>query len=121
MPDPGTYEDRWIRCTDAEVQVRGYYFPWGSKHIPYDTVRDVERVDLGLFTGKARIWGTANLRYWANLDPGRPKKSVGLVLDLGRSVRPLLTPDDPDTVERILRARAGLGPADGASRPGPVL
>ena len=35
------YRDRWIRCTDKHVAIRGYYFPWGTKRIPYDTIRGV--------------------------------------------------------------------------------
>ena len=60
--------------------------------------------------GQLRIWGTANPRYWASLDPQRPKKSVGLIIDLGRYVRPFITPDDPDAVEAIIKKRATLGP-----------
>jgi hypothetical protein len=48
--------------------------------------------------GRGRIWGTANLRYWASLDPARPGKQTGLVLDLGRAVRPFITPDDAAAV-----------------------
>ncbi|MGZ4184661.1 MAG: hypothetical protein ACXVUE_19055 [Solirubrobacteraceae bacterium] len=33
--------------------------------------------------------------------------ATGLLLDLGRTVRPLITPDDPDAVEACIRAHAG--------------
>ena len=75
---------------------------------------------MGAFTGRARLWGTANPRYWANLDLKRMRKSVGLVLDLGARVKPVITPDDCDAVEQIIRERAGLGPSDGSIR-GPVI
>ena len=29
------YRDRWIECTPDEIRIRGYYFPWGTKRIPY--------------------------------------------------------------------------------------
>jgi hypothetical protein len=105
------YSDRWIECTPDALRIRGYYFPWGTKCIPYESIRAVQRVDIGLFTGKGRIWGTANPRYWASLDPRRPAKDVGLILDLGRPVRPFITPDDPDAVERAIREHANLDPA----------
>lgn len=86
-----SYRDQWIECTDEEIRIRGYYFPWGTKRIPYTSIRSVRRVDMGTLTGKGRIWGTGNLRYWASLDPRRPSKKVALILDLGRHVRPFLT------------------------------
>jgi hypothetical protein len=101
--------------------VRGYYFPWGTKRIPYRSIRSLQRVELGAVRGRWRIWGTGNPRYWASLDPGRPKKEFGLVLDLGRRVHPLITPDDPEHVESVIRERAQLGPSPQAAVPGPVI
>ncbi|MTD58110.1 hypothetical protein [Amycolatopsis pithecellobii] len=105
------YRDRWIECTAEEIRIRGYYFPWGTKRIPYRSIRSVRRVEMGAFTGRGRIWGTANFRYWASLDPARPHKKVGLILDVGRTVRPFVTPDDPGTVEAIIRAHPASYPA----------
>ncbi|MGZ4181673.1 MAG: hypothetical protein ACXVUL_13450 [Solirubrobacteraceae bacterium] len=113
------YRDRWIECTPDHLVIRGYYFPWGTKRIPYDRIRAVHHVELGLTRGRARLWGTANPRYWASLDPRRPSKRRGLVLDLGRAVRPLITPDDPDAVEACIRAHAGATIATTA--PAPVI
>jgi len=102
------YEDRFITCTGDGIAVRGYYFPVvGTKHIPYSAIRSVRRVNMGALTGRGRIWGTANPGLWASFDWTRPRKKVGLILDLGRSVQPLLTPDDPDAVEACIREHAG--------------
>ncbi|MER6980745.1 hypothetical protein [Streptomyces carpinensis] len=68
---------------------------------------------MSALTGRGRIWGTANPRYWASLDPRRPRKQAGLILDLGRFVRPFITPDDAEAVERIIRERTGLGTSGG--------
>ncbi len=111
------YRDRCFECTPDHLVIRGYYFPWGTKRIPYDRIRAVRQVQLGLTSGGARLWGTANLRYWASLDPRRPSKRRGLVLDLGRAVRPLITPDDPNAVEACIRAHAGATIATTASAP----
>ena len=92
------YKDRWIECTEDGVQIRGYYFPWGTKRIPYGAIREIRRVPMGTFTGRGRIWGSTTLRYWASLDPGRLSKSIGLILDTGRPILPFITPDDADAV-----------------------
>jgi hypothetical protein len=118
----GSYRDRWIECTAEGILIRGYYFPWGTKHIPYKSVRSVERVEIShFFKGKGRIWGTANPHYWASLDPHRPKKKVGLVLDVGKRVKPFITPDDPDLFEAVLRDHAEIPPPAEKAGPSPFL
>jgi hypothetical protein len=99
-----------IICGDDALVIRHYYL-WGPKKVPYRTIKGVQRVSLALLKGRARIWGTANLGYWANLDTKRPSKTEGLVLDLGKGVKPFITPNDVDGVETLIRERAGLGPA----------
>ncbi len=98
------YKDRWIECTDSELVVRGYYFPWGTKRIDYTAIESLDRFTMTALRGKGRIWGSGDLRHWANLDPGRPRKSIGFFVNLGRRVIPFLTPDDPDAFERVVRA-----------------
>jgi hypothetical protein len=97
------YRDRWIACTQDGVRIRGYYFPWGSKNIPYSAIRSVNRVPMGPLSGQGRIWGTANPTVWASLDPARMGKHEALILDLGKRVRPFITPDDLGAVETAIR------------------
>jgi hypothetical protein len=106
------YRDRWIECTDTGVRIRGYYFPWGTKTIPYASVRSLDRFTMTALRGKGRIWGSGDFRHWANLDPKRPQKSVGFFVDVGRRVIPFLTPDDPVAFEKVVREHAHLGPPD---------
>jgi len=101
------YRDSWITCTDEGIHIRWYYL-WGDKHVPYAAIRSARRVRLDYFHGRGRIWGTANLRYWASLDPGRRGKESALILDLGRAVCPFITPDDPQAVENLIKERSGL-------------
>jgi hypothetical protein len=115
------YTDPRVICDDEGIRLRGYYFPWGTKRITYGSIAELRRVNIGAFTGRARIWGTANPRYWANLDPGRMKKKVGFVLDLTRAVRPFVTPDDPDRFELVVRAHTGLEPSSEDPRSGPII
>jgi len=111
------YRDRSIACDDAGIAIRGYYLPWGTKRVPYANLRSITKVNLGAFSGRGRIWGTANPRYWANLDVRRPAKTVGYVLDAGKFVRPFITPDDPDAFEASL-AEHGVTVSGGGSRLG---
>ncbi len=103
MPAPELYRDRWISCTDDGLVIRGYYFPLGNrKHVPYAAIRTVRTQELTPLTGSWRIWGSSWPSYWAHLDPRRPWKKTALVLDLGRRVKPVITPDDPRAVKAIL-------------------
>lgn len=104
------YRDRWIECSPEGVSIRAYYFPWGTKRIAYDKIRSLRRVEMSPLKGQMRVWGTSNPHYWASLDPKRRHKSITLILDLGRFVRPFITPDDPDRLEAIIREQARLGP-----------
>ncbi|HEX4472678.1 MAG TPA: hypothetical protein VH085_11960 [Nocardioides sp.] len=111
------YRDRWIECTDDDIRVRFYYFPWGTKRIPYSGIRSVRRVAVSPLRGRGRFWGTANPGYWAHLDPGRPRKSSALVLDLGRRVKPFLTPEDPAAVAEEILSRSSVTRIDEGPAP----
>ena len=97
------YDDGRIFCDQTSVRI-GWYYPWGAKRIAYPSIKAVEKLPL---TGASkirrwRIWGSGDFVHWWNLDPDRTHKSVALVLDIGHRVRPTITPDDPEAVERIL-------------------
>ena len=114
------FRDGTIVCTPHAVKIHLYYFPWGTKTIPYSSIRDVRKVDLGTFTGRFRLWGTANPRYWVSLDVTRPCKKHGLILDTGRFIKPFITPRNVDAVAALIRQNAGLTPPAPSSR-APIL
>ncbi len=118
-----SYEDRLITIDDAGIRIRAYYFPWGgATRIPYGELRHVQRVDLGLLTGRGRIWGSANpFSVWASLDPGRPRKKAGFLVDSGRRISALITPADPDAAEHALRAHVDAAIFPHGSRRAPVV
>jgi hypothetical protein len=98
---PALYEDDRITCTPSTLIIRGYYFPTGTaKKVPYGVIRGVEEIELG--SGRGRIWGATDPRYWFHLDLHRPHKRFALVLDLGKWVHPVITPTDPDRVKAII-------------------
>ncbi|MGB8179703.1 MAG: hypothetical protein WCF63_06025 [Acidimicrobiales bacterium] len=115
------YDDGIISCNAEGIDIRHYYFPAGSKQVPYGQIKSLQRVDMSPLKGKGRIWGTGNFRLWANLDTKRPRKAVAFIVDNGKSVKPFVTPDDPDAFEAVVRERAGLGPSTGESSPSPFL
>jgi hypothetical protein len=87
----------------------------GTKRIPYSWIRSVQRVSMGAFTGRVRIWGTAGPQLWAGLDPKRTAKREALVLDLGDRIKPFLTPDDADAVVAAIQAHTSA-PIETADR-----
>jgi hypothetical protein len=101
------YRDKWITCADDAIVIAWYYL-WGPKRIPYDQIRSARTVRMTALRGNLRGWGSSNLHYWASLDPGRRRKNEALILDIGRSVQPYLTPDDVPAVAAIIKERAGL-------------
>jgi hypothetical protein len=103
------YEDRWITREPDRLIIRGYYFPFGRKTIAYRSIQNVTPRPLTAFSGSWRIWGSTDFRHWFHLDPGRPRKKTALVLDLGKRVLPVITPDDSERVAAIIaqqRARS---------------
>lgn len=94
------YNDGEIVCDDTGLLIRRYY-PWGSKRIPYSSIKTVSRLPIRI--RKWRLWGSGDLRHWWNLDPKRPKKNLALELDTGHRIHPTITPEDVEAVERILR------------------
>lgn len=96
------YSDGRVTCTDQEIVIRHYY-PLGSKHIRYTDIRQVRVAPLGAM-GRWRIHGSGDLVHWFNFDPRRPGKSIALVLYLSGTIKPVITPDDPQAVTAEIAA-----------------
>jgi len=114
MTDPSTpsgpkspsaeYDDGKISTSPSGLRI-GTYFMWGgSKKIEYGDIQSVRSWQMGTLTGKWRIWGSGDFKHWFNLDSGRPSKSVGLVIDVGKHWLPVVTPDRPDELTEVLRS-----------------
>jgi hypothetical protein len=97
------YDDGKIACTDTELVIRYYYFPPFPKRIPYSAIREVRVVPLRVW-GKWRIQGSGDFVHWFNFDAARPRKKTALVILLDGTIRPTITPDDPDRVVAELTA-----------------
>ncbi len=100
------YEDAGLLLDENGITVRRYYFPSASpKRIAYDDIRGIKAQPMNWLSGKGRIWGTSDPRYWFPLDVQRGSKQALLILDVGARVKPCVTPADPDRVLELLRAR----------------
>lgn len=98
------YEDTYITCDEQGLTIRWYYFPFGDKVVPYESIQGFEKIELG-FEGKWRIWGMGLVPHWFHLDPGRPGKDTGIILNDGHPIQFIITPDDVESVFRILQAK----------------
>ncbi len=100
-----TYDDGGVACTADALVIRRYYFPYGSRRIPYSSIGDVRRVPLTFMAGRYRIWGSGDLTHWFNLDADRSGKEVAFIIKVaGRRIKPVITPRDPDAVGAELTA-----------------
>lgn len=100
------YEDPNLTLDEDGITIRRYYFPLAnSKRIAYSDIQGIKSEKMTWSSGKARIWGAGDPRYWFPLDARRGRKSTLLVINVGRKVRACITPEDPDAVIKILRAK----------------
>jgi hypothetical protein len=95
------YDDGRIACDDEGITIRWYYL-WGAKRIPFHAIRSTRTFPLRPIRGKWRVWGSGDFVHWYNLDSSRPDKETGIEIDAGGRVRPCITPDDVETVTRII-------------------
>jgi hypothetical protein len=95
------YDDGRIACDDMGLIIRWYYL-WGSKTIPYASIKSIKDRPLTGLMARWRIWGSADFVHWYNLDGSRRHKDVSLEIDTGGRIRPTITPDDPEAVVRIV-------------------
>lgn len=107
------YEDPGLRLDEDGITIRRYYFPFASpKRIAYSDIQGVKTKQMTWNSGKGRIWGAADPRYWFPLDLRRGRKQTLLVVNLGRRrVRPCISPDDPDRFIEVLHDRLRTGKA----------
>ncbi|MGV2829578.1 hypothetical protein [Myxosarcina sp. GI1(2024)] len=109
------YEDERVICDDEGIIIKGYFLPIEEqKKILYSEIRTIKLQKLSLWAGLSQIWGKANamLRgdtatktYWSSFDLKRLFKNKAIAIDEGKLVKPVITPEEPETVYRILKAK----------------
>lgn len=92
------YEDDTVLIDDDGVLIKHYWWRGRARHVEHQSIRRVDAVELGPLTGRYQLVGIplARPRSWFAWERGRRHKRQALVVDLGRILRPALTPDDVD-------------------------
>lgn len=100
------YEDKYVVLDEHAITIKTYYFPWGSKRIPYDDIDQVREEELDFWSGKWRIWGTRKPPQWFHLDWNRPGKPKCIILETNTGwSKPVLTPESHEKVLSLLREK----------------
>lgn len=100
------YEDQYLVCDEDAITLHWYYFPVGSKRIPYRNIRNVAEQSMNFWTGAGRIWGMGLSPEWFPLDPQRPSKTRCIVItEADNWVKSVVTPSDHERVVQILREK----------------
>ena len=58
------YSDSLIEVSEIGVRFRNYYFPMGSKSVPFADIISVESKPTKLLNGKWRLWWTGDFMTW---------------------------------------------------------
>ena len=99
------YEDQFVVCDDDAITIHWYYFPIGSKRIPYKDIHSFREETMDFWTGAARIWGMGLSPEWFHLDWNRPSKAQCIVIDENSWVKSVITPENHEAVLQILREK----------------
>jgi hypothetical protein len=98
------YDDGVIACDDDGLAIQNYY-PWGALRVPYGEIRAMSVLPIkGWAAFQPYLWGPSDLVHWWNLDTHRQHKKTAVVFDIGARFKPTVTPLDPVSFERIVRA-----------------
>jgi len=100
------YEDAGLVLDEDGITIRRYYFLLSvPKRVAYNKIRGIRAKPMSWASGKGRFLGAVNPRYRLPRDVRRASKLTMLMLELGRWVKPCITPEDPARVIALLRDR----------------
>ena len=97
------YHDGRITLDAHGVTLHRYYLPFGRKRIAYGDIRGVWQWPLS-GARSYRVHGPGWGRVWYPHDPKRSQRGVGVLVDTGGWLRPVITPDEPKKVLALIRA-----------------
>ena len=101
-----TYEDDVVVVDDTGLTIKRYGVTGSSRRIEFDDINSVEAFEMGRLSGKWRLVGIGpgRPRNWFSWDRDRGHKRQALSIDVGKWIKPALTPDDVVSVEGLIRS-----------------
>jgi len=100
------YSDKYVKIKENDLTLFCYYFPFGqNKTIKFSDIKEIKIEELGVFTGKYRLWGMDLNFNWYPLDKMRFRKTHFIKVNTGSKIKACFTPDNIDEIFRILDER----------------
>ena len=101
------YQDRKLSIDDEGITIASYDVPGHRRRLPFSSIHSFEEIRIGAFSGRYRVMGfeLRRPRDFFPWDAGRSKKTRAIALDVGRRVRPVISPDDCAKVVALLTDR----------------
>ena len=97
------YSDRLVEITKGSILFRNYYFPFGSKRVPFSDVDNIVAKETTWRNGKWRIHGTVDFLTWFPRDWKRPSRDRIFFVSFPNKRRRIgFTVEDSETVAKIL-------------------
>ncbi|MGI9595054.1 MAG: hypothetical protein ACR2QK_02775 [Acidimicrobiales bacterium] len=103
------YQDRNLVLDEDGITITSYRFPGDRRHIPYASIREHTLVRIGPLSGQHRLVGIGfrRPRHFFHWDRSRSTKTRSVAVNVGRLIRLVLSPDDPERFSDILDRRTG--------------
>ena len=99
------YQDDTVSVTEDGLTLHSYRWKGDRKDIPASSIEDVERFEMGMWSGKYRLVGIGfgRPRSWFAFGKSRTNRTTALSIEIGALIKPTFVPDDVDAVESALR------------------
>lgn len=99
------YQDDTVTVTQDGLTLHSYRWKGDRKDIPASSIEDVERFEMGTWSGKYRLVGIGfgRPRSWFAFGKSSTNRKTALSIDTGALIKPTFVPDDVDAVETALQ------------------
>lgn len=98
------YQDRSLIIDDDGITITSYLWPGNHRSIPFSSIVAFEEIAVGTFSGRHRLVGFEfrRLRDFFPWDTRRSASSRAIAVDVGRRVRPIISPEDYERVLELM-------------------
>jgi protein-L-isoaspartate O-methyltransferase len=114
------YRDQLMSIDNEAITIDRHTVTGRGRRIPFAAIQRARPIRLQFLTGRHQLVGVSpgRPRTYFHWDRNRGRKRCGIELDLGRAVRIGLTPEDPDTVLKLIAPRLDPPRTTSTPRPG---